>query len=359
MKQGRYITILLVLFILGGCGLLDSDSGESMWAEEDLDDFVIYAYSPDGDSFAVIDLKTGEILRQMNDFKGLQSVASNKDGSLINISTFRVSDSTYVGEIYQMNTTTWEYKVVYDQAAHLLENRNGGLFFITKGTTRPLSKRMFGEINLSTGDVSEIDSIDVYWGAWYDDGLIEIHPYQPLVFAVDGWPGRLYRYNYATREKKYLFQQLSFASIASITLSGDGNMLYIPGGPVLDLNSEEMEGNIPVWRLGSAAARKDDKEVYLTDPGGYLREPYSQEQVFVYSPEGDSISGSIEVGSMTDQIYLTPKERYAVVNDWMFSYFVIDLKEREVIIKQQYIENNVATLSVQGMYLAPKPPSLK
>ncbi len=81
--------------------------------------------------------------------------------------------------------------------------------------------------------------------------------------------------------------------------------------------------------------------------------------IYANSPDGDSISGSIEVGSMIDQIYLTPKDRYAVVNDWMSSYFVIDLKEREVIKKQQYIENNVATLSVQGMYLVPQTTSIK
>lgn len=350
--------IFFIPLILGGCGLLDSDSGKSMWANEDLNDFVLYAYSPDGDSFAVIDLKTGEILRQMDDFKGLQSVVSNEDGSLLYISTFRVSDSMYVGEIYRLNTTTWKYEVIYNQPAHLLENRNGGLFFITKGTTRPLSKRMFGEIKPSTGKVTEIDSIEVDWGAYKDDRLIEIHPNKPWVFAVDE-TDKLYKFDYSTSTTTYIFPTLSFSYWARITLSGDGSSLYIPGGPVLDLNSEVVKGNIPVWRLGWAAARKDDKEVYLTDPGGYLREPYSQEQVFIYSPEGDSISGSIEVGSMTDQIYLTPKERYAVVNDWMVSYFVIDLKERKVIKKQQYVEDNIATLSVQGMYLAPKPPSLK
>lgn len=357
------LLLFLISVVLNGCGLLDSDSGKSMWAEENLNDFVIYAYSPSGDSFAVIDLKTGEILRQMNDFKGLQSVVSNEDGSLLYISTGTGPGGASPGFIYKVDTSTWKYEIIYNHAAHLLENRNEGIFFITKevdsSTGDAVSDRMFGEINPATGQVTEMDSIDVVWTAWYDDRLIEIHPFQPVVYAVDDWPGRLYRYNYVTKKREYLFQNLSFGSLGRITLSGDGNMMYIPGGPVLDLSSEDMQGSIPVWRLGSATARKDDKEVYLTDPGGYLREPYSQEQVFVYNPEGDSIADSIHVGSMTDQIYLTPKERYAVVNDWMFSYFVIDLKERKVIKKQQYIENNVATLSVQGMYLAPKPPSLQ
>lgn len=362
IKSMYTLKIPVLLFftsvILNGCGLLEGDSDTPMWAEENLHDFVLYGYSPDGDSFAVIDLETGEILRHMNDFKGLQSVISNKDGSLIYISTFRVSGNSYVGEIYKMNTSTWTYEIIYNQAAHLLENRNEGLFFITKGTTRPLSKRMFGEINPSTGEVTEIDSVEVDWGAYQDDRLIEIHPNKSLLYAVNG-NGKFYQFDYATSTTTYIFPELPFPPLANITLSGDGTRLYIPGGPVLDLVSEEIVGRIPVWRLGSAAARKDDKEVYITDPGGYIRDPNSQNQVFIYSPQGDSLSGTIEVGSMTDQIYLTPKERYAVVNDWIATYFVIDLKERKVIKKQQYTENNVVTLLVQGMYLAPKPPSLK
>lgn len=362
MKLHGHLTLfLLAAFVLSGCGLFGSDTDSIIWQEEDLDDFIVYAYAPDGDSFAVIDLVTGEIYRHIEDFKGIQSVAASQDGSLIYVSTFRVSESgdAYEGEIYKVNTTTWEHEVSYNQAAHLIKNRNSGIFFITKGTTRPLSKRMFGEITPSTGKITEIDSIDVDWGAWYDDRLIEIHPYKPLVYAVNDWPGNLYRYNYISKKMDYLFPELTFSSLARITLSGGGDSLYIPGGPVLDVDREEEVGSIPVWRLGSAAARRDNKEAYITDPGGYLREPYSQGNIFVYDPKKDEMKAPINVESITDLIYLTPKERYAVVNNWMSKFIIVDLKTRKVVAEHEYIENNVQTQSIQGLYLAPKPPSLK
>ena len=357
-EQG--IVFLLTAFLLSGCGLFESDTDSIIWQEEDLNDFIVYAYAPDGDSFAVIDLITGEIYRLIDAFKGIQSVVATQEGSLIYVSTFRVSESgdEFIGEIYKVNTATWEHEIVYDQAAHLLENRNDGIFFITKGTTRPLSKRMFGEINASTGAVTEIDSIDVDWGAWFDDRLIEIHPYRPLIYAVNE-SDALYKYNYNSQIITPLFDELSFQPFGRITLSGGGDSLYIPGGPVLDVNREEMVGAIPVWRLGSAAARRDNKEVYITDPGGYLREPYSQGKIFVYDPEKNEIKAPINVESVTDLIYLTPQERYAVVNNWMSRFLVVDLKTRKVVADHEYIENNVQTQSIQGLYLAPKPPSLK
>ncbi|MDZ7692219.1 MAG: hypothetical protein U5K69_13980 [Balneolaceae bacterium] len=265
----HYLFFSFVLLLIGGCGLIEDNDDTIVWQEEDLDDFVVYAYAPDGDSFAVIDLVTGEIYRHVEDFKGIQSVAANQDGSFIYVSTFRVSGSgdAYEGEIYMVNTTTWEHEIIYKQAAHLIENRNNGLFFITKGTTRPLSKRMFGEINPSTGAITEIDSIDVDWGAWYDSRRIEVHSNQSLLYTVNE-SGNLYQFNYATSETRYIFPELSFPPLAHLTLSGGGDSLYIPGGPVLDVTREEIVGSIPVWRLGSAAARRDNKEVYITDPGG-------------------------------------------------------------------------------------------
>ncbi|MDZ7692218.1 MAG: hypothetical protein U5K69_13975 [Balneolaceae bacterium] len=67
----------------------------------------------------------------------------------------------------------------------------------------------------------------------------------------------------------------------------------------------------------------------------------------------------INVESVTDLIYLTPQERYAVVNNWMSKFIVVDLKTRKIVAEHEYIENNVQTQSIQGLYLAPKPPSLK
>jgi hypothetical protein len=325
-----------------------------MWADEVLNNFVIYAYSPDGDSFAIIDLLTGEIYRRMDDFKDIQSVISNEQGSLVFISTFNQGSNS--GSIYKINTATWDYEIIHEKAAHLLENRKGGIFFITKRTGSSPSERIFGKVNHVTGEVTEIASIDVRWMAYKDDNAIEIHPYKTWLYAVDG-NNRFYRFDYTTSTTDYMFQGLPF--ITNFTLSADGEILYRIGS-VLDLNREEIVGTFSVplsAGLGSITPRKDNTGAYITDPGMYYdRPPYSQRKVYMYGLEKDSVIDSIDIGSLTDQIYLTPQDRYAVVNDWKFSYFIIDLEERKVIKKQQYVENYV---SIQGFYLASKPPSLK
>ncbi len=368
MSNRRTFLIALlfgIFFLSQGCDLFEDESNSIIWYQENLNDFILYAYEPDGSSFAVIDLLTGEIYRNIDVFQGIQSVASNEDGTLIYISTYRRasgSGDSRPGEIYKLNTSTWEHEIIYEQAAHLLENRNGGILFITKetdpSTGNAISDRMFGEITPSTGEITEIDSIQVDWGAWYDDRRINIHPFKPLIYTLNG-DKELYRFDYSTSDINYLFSELPFPPLASFSLSGGGDSLFIPGGPVLDLNHEKTVGTIPVWRLGTAVARKDNKEVYITDPGGYLREPYSQGKLFVYDPENDQMKNAIELESVTDLIYLTPKERYVVVNNWLSKFIVVDLKTRSIVIEHEYIENNVATQSIQGMYLAPKPVSLR
>lgn len=352
-----YLLLFCAAVMLSGCGLFGEDSKPIRWEEEDLNDFVVYAYSPDGNSFAVIDLVTGEIYRHIEDFKGIQSVAANHNGSLIYVSTFRMS-AEGGGEIYKVNTTTWEYDIIYSHGAHLIENRNGGIFFITKGTTLPLSQRIFGELNPATGEITEIDSIDVEWRAHKDDSFIEIHPNMPLIYTVNG-NGDLYEFNFATSEIKYIFSNLPIPPLANFTLSFGGNTLYIPGGPVLDLRKEKMVGVIPVWRLGTVAARRDNKEVYITDPGSMIMGPSSQRKIFVYNPQKNKMEKPIDAESITDMIYLTPKERYAVANNRSSKFIVVDLKTRKVVAEHEYVKNNVQTQSIEGIYLAPKPPSLK
>jgi hypothetical protein len=149
-------------------------------------------------------------------------------------------------------------------------------------------------------------------------------------------------------------------------LSYDGNYLLIPGGPVLDLINEKIAGSVPTWRLGTAALRRDMREVYITDPGGYLRDPLSSGKIAVYDPNRNRIADHIRIDvnhpyyhpgakRMTDMILLTEKERYAVVSDWNRSYFVIDLKDRNVIHFSTYLPEDIPNLITQRIVLSKKP----
>lgn len=350
-----------IIFIFLSCDLImDTKSNGMIWYNEDLADFVIYAFAPGYRTLAMIELESGTVHHPVPEIESIQSVVTNKDGTKLYVSTAEGHAGVNPGMVYEINTSNWESRVIYENSVHLLSNRTGGIYFITKLDSG--TKRIFGTIDPINGSVSELGTINVTWGAEYDDRLIEIHPYQPLVYAVDDWPGRLYRYNYVTQKKDYIFPQLSFASFARITLSGGGDSLYIPGGPVLDLIREEIVGSIPVWRLGWAASRRDNKAVYITDPGGYLRDPYPSGKVFIYSPERDRIIGYITVkkesGRTTDRIYLTPKERYAIVSDWGFFFYVIDLKSRKVVDIHEYLVDGKRTHSLQNFYLSTRPPGL-
>lgn len=351
----RFFSLLMILG-LTSCDLFrEKDRDPIVWNDEDLNDFVVYAYAPSGRSFAVIDLSNGQVIKILEGLDGIQSVLSSRDGLYIYISTFKLN--TFSGNIFRVRTDSWDYEIIYDRPAHLLDNRNGGIFFITKQadplTGYAVSDRIFGEIEPSTGAITSYGSIDVNWGAWYDDRLIEIHPFKPLLYAVDG-SGKLYSHDYTTSLSTYIFPELPFPPLARFSLSGGGDSLFIPGGPVLDLNRNAIAGTIPVWRLGSAVTRRDNKEVYITDPGGYWIEPYSQRKLFVFSPMKKRVTSTFDVGSMTENIQMTPKERFAVVNDWNYVLIVVDLKTRKVVAR-----HNTSPKSSQGFYLAPKPPSLK
>lgn len=356
VKESAFLAVIL---LISGCSLFENEQGLDIhWKDEDLNDYILYAYAPDGNSFAVIDLISGEIYRRLNDFDGIQSIAANEDGSLIYVSTSSFptpSNPGYFGNIYQLNTDTWESEVIYDEASHLIEGHDGEIFFITKNSN---SQRIFGQINSSTGAVNEIDSVDVNWGGHRDSRYIEIHPTKPLIFAVNS-NYNLYKYNYETKEKTFLFDYISFRPFGSFVLSGGGDSLFIPSGPVLDLHEEKIVGTLDVWKLGLTQTRKDNKEVYITDPGGFFWPPKSSGNIQVYNPENDRVKTSITVNSPTDLIYLTPKERYIIVNNSLSKFIVVDLKKRKIVSEHQYIENNVQAQSIEGIYLAPKPPSLK
>jgi hypothetical protein len=345
-----------LMFSFQSCELLlDSKRNGIIWHDEDLNEFVLYAFGPGEDVIYVVDLVTGEILRELTDFKSIISVVATDDGRRLYVSTYIRPDDDQ-GLIYEVDTQTWERREIYYNASHLLTNRRGNIYFITK-IEEMWNNRIFGRIYPTDGSVVELGTINVEWGFFRDDSSIEIHPYRPLVYAVDG-EGKLYRYDYSSNSTSYVFPELSFLLLVNITLSGGGDTLYIPGGPVLDLVNEEIIGSIPVWRLGWPASRRDNKEVYITDPGGYAREPFPSGKVFVYSPVEDRIISEINAQSLTDRISLTPKDRYAVVINWANRYNVIDLKRRRLAFYHTLVDEDGLNIIFQNFYLSRRAPGL-
>ena len=87
----------------------------------------------------------------------------------------------------------------------------------------------------------------------------------------------------------------------------------------------------------------------------------------MYSPDHNRIIGQIEIlvddpnygPRMTDDIFLTDKERYAIVSDWMRTFFVLDLKTRSLESFATYpSEDYPDFFSLTRIYLSKKPPGL-
>lgn len=376
-RQAIFLILLLPAFLfVNSCNLLGGDDKSTstiQWEEEDLSEYVLYAFTPFIDFLTVIDVQTGEILKTLEDLDGIQSVVTNNDGSQLFVSTGTQPSGADPGQIIRIDTQTWEREIIFEHAAELLSNANGDIYFITKHIDPEIGpvipERVLGRIDPMLGSITLIDTLDVEWGSIYDAYNIEVSANTPEIFAVNS-NGKLFRYDHVTSEKTYLFEGISFSQIAArIHLSHDGNFLLIPGGPVLDLINEKITGSVPTWWLGTAALRRDMKEVYITDPGGYLRDPLPSGNITIYNPSKNKVTGYIKIevddpyyhpaaDRLTDMILLTENERYAIVSDWMRSYFVIDLKKRKAIHFSTYTPDEYPTLAIQKIFLSKKPPGL-
>lgn len=365
-----HIYLFQILLVMG-CSLFeqDEDPDPIIWAEEDLTGMVLYSFAHSSDSLVVVDLVTSEILMVISGYEMLQSVQVNDAGTRLYVAATRYQENPSglgPGAIYEVDTQTWSSRQIYGHSAQLITNRNGGIYFITKPdpeTGAAPHERMFGKIEPETGVVIELGPLNVNWRSLYDDKFVEIHPTEPVVYHLTS-DSELWLFNYQTGERVRLFQQIDFQQAASFTLSADGRTLYIPGGPVLDLAGNRISGSIPVWWLGHIAVRRDDREIYITDPGSLLSGLQPSGKVFVYEPGRNRVTEEISVlvdgmPGRTEYIYLTPKDRFAIGSDFRIGYFIIDLKKREVVYSHKFLENNARTLSMEGMIPATKPSSLQ
>ncbi|MBO6534813.1 MAG: hypothetical protein JJ966_01235 [Balneolaceae bacterium] len=362
MKRTLLFMLPILVFIgLGNCGILGGEDKEKpiLWEEESLGESVLYTFGIGFDTLAVIDLETGSF-EKISHFKGIRSIVSTIDGKKLFVSTAAGIFGSGPGTIYAVDPITWEYEAIYEKAAGLITNLSGEIFFFTKleydeSNLYPISEeRVFGEIDVQSNKVSELGRvyIDSNDGSGSEHLAIELHPELPLLYAVDS-NYRFYKYNYETQERTYLFEEVNFNPASYFVLSSDGNTAYFPKGPVLDLKRNRQMGSINLPFFGTAAVRKDNKEVYITDYGNAIA-PGDTESFYVYDPESNSISDTVFLGNNTDLVFLTPNERYAIVNT-LVSYYIIDLREREIFKKYSYYRNGRRQISTERIYLAPNP----
>jgi hypothetical protein len=115
------IPILLVIG-LGNCGVLGGDEKDDriIWEDENIDDFVIYAHSYVSDYLYIIDPSNGDY--EINDsFQTIHSIITNVDGSILYVSTGDENSRNENGNIYEVDTKTWESVDIYNKPVEFIQ----------------------------------------------------------------------------------------------------------------------------------------------------------------------------------------------------------------------------------------------
>ncbi|MBO6792547.1 MAG: hypothetical protein JJ895_01460 [Balneolaceae bacterium] len=355
-----YCLPVFVIIGLGNCGILGGDDKEKpiVWEEEDINDYVIYAHSYVSDYLYIIDPSHGEY-EIKNDFESIYSITSNANGSILYVSTGDENLTVENGNIYEVNTNNWESTVIYDRPVEFIHSSRKDIYFVTKAKLDTgrfadfLPERILGKINVEDGKVSELGSIKMAAANFHDYKAIQIHPNLPIAYLISN-EIQLIEYNFESQQSRALIGGKSVSNHPNFTLSPNGRYMFFVGGPVYDTVREEIVGDTKVFKWGHAAVRSDNKEVYITDNGdlGIYNRPEIQ-NVNIYSLQSDSIIDTINVGGITGSIFLTPKERYAVLNKRDIELVIIDLKERK--IEAQYDFTNEFTLTnIDRIYISTK-----
>jgi hypothetical protein len=98
-------------------------------------------------------------------------------------------------------------------------------------------------------------------------------------------------------------------------------------------------------------ARKDKREVYISDPPTYTGAFNIVPKLTVYSLKQNSIIDTIDVGTVNYRMYLSPKERYLITHNRR-KIFIFDLKTRELV---KAIELNNEVSNFEKFYLFKQP----
>ncbi len=359
-KTTIYLLIIATLLVigLGNCGILGGQDKEKpiVWAEENINDYVVYSHSYGGDNLFIIDLENGEY-EQITEFETIYSITVNRENTKLYLSLGNGQFYQNSGEVVEVDLSDWSSRVIYDRPVEFLLSDRDDVFFITLAERtdqfnfNPI--RVLGRIDNSDGEVEELSQINVRHAENHDYKGIQVHPYEPVVFALND-KYQLVRQNYITNETFTLFGGLSFINFPVTELSSGGDTLYFLGGPIFDLKDMREIGVLPVFKWGNPKARRDNREVYNTDTGNPSRSWESIIKFTVYDTNRKMVTDTIDVGGSSDILFLTQKERYAVTHVRNAFLSIIDLKQKEVF-KEIHFEQTDTYVELGGLFLAKKP----
>lgn len=338
--RNLFIIILMVLPIYQ-CGIFGSDDRVQIdWVDEDLSDYVVITYNKqrDFEKFGVIDPVTGDVLDTFDGFAGddfVVDIVPTPDGRHLYVSTSPSRPRVSEGTVYKVDVLTWEMQEVYHEATFLKRGHDHELYFVTTPDSTGRD-RTFGRIDPATDNFIELTTIDIPF--LYDvNWLYDVDRTRSLVYYPDQ-QGRLNRKNYETGEHSFIVEEYGgFWAHGYIHISYSGDYLFFPGGPVIDLRTEEIIGSVSSDNQGRIVSRRDEKEVYFSDPGRMwsLTNDHFTGKITVYNTQRNRETNSFhlfhESGRPVRSIeaHLTFNERYLVVGGRGCGFITVDLKTRE------------------------------
>ena len=361
MKSTLLIFLPILLLIgLGNCGILGGEDKEKpiVWEEESLEGLVVYGFTASDTVLHLVNLENSAVTH-IRGLEQIQSVASSSHGKYLYLSTGNGRYGGDPGYVTMINTEDWSSEKIYDRSVEL-EHSGENIFFITKhnhlgyddsGNNNEVSHlRTFGQIESSSGEITIIDDINIFVFGMSDDMAFEVNKLSQILYGYDH-NFKLFRYNIETRVSELIFGEYNYWDHGGFELSNDGNNLFFAQGPVLDVNSNNEIGFIQSERPSHLVARRDKREVYISDPPTYTGAYEVEPKLSVYSLKQNSIIDMIDVGSVNFRMYLTPKERFLITHNRR-NIFIVDLKTRKLV---KTIELSKEVSNFEKFYLFNQP----
>jgi hypothetical protein len=338
-----FVLILSAAVWPAGCGLFSSnDSVHIEWVDENLSDYVVITYNKQRnfEKFGVIDPVTGDVLDTFDGFAGedfITDIVPTPDGRHLYVSIspnlLRVTEGT----VYKVDVLTWEMQEVYHEATFLKRGHDHELYFVTAPDSTG-KDRTFGRIDPATDNFIELTTIDIAFPVQASLAF-DVDYNRSLVYYIDE-QNRLNRKNYETGEHSYILEEYGgFWRPGYIHISYSGDYLFFPGGPVINLRTEKIIGSVSSDNQGRIVSRRDEKEVYFSDPGRLwsLTNDHFTGKITVYSTQHNGETGSFylfhESGQPVRSIeaHLTFNDRYLVVGGRGCGFVTVDLKTRDYL----------------------------
>ncbi len=281
----------------------------------------------------VVDPDSNVVVDTLDYFdRGVWSLAVTPGGTRLFVSTRE--HRTGPGKLYVVDMQTRQVNTVIDEVCDVFQGINNQFFVIIKNLDMNPQLRQIGTLDTLTYEIAIFDTL-VMDDAAANEQAVAFHPTRPLMYARVDDSRRLFAYNY---EQQEVVQVYDFYVIGRFIISPDGRYLYVAGGPVFDLETDQSVAGIGGNSAGYLALDPDNRYLYITDPGGYIFPPTPTGKIYVYDTTIHQYVAEIDVSEfselnfpMTESIVVMPDGNTAYVSDWGKYLFLIDLQNRTVI----------------------------